>query len=75
MSDYTVTCTPDKPQGGMWHCGPNAGWVTVKHHPTGIMARAYHRQQHKAREIALACVEMMVADCGVSECSHPEAAP
>jgi len=74
-SDLTVTVQEDRPKGGMWTNGPNPCWVTVKHHPTGIMARAYHSRQHKAREMALACVEMMVADCGVDGPQFPEATP
>lgn len=73
--DYTVTVQYDRPIGGMWHCGPNSGWVTVKHNRTHIMARAYHKHQRTAREIAMACVEIMVADCGVDECQFPESAP
>ena len=59
--DYTVTITEDRPKGGAWHTGPNPCWVTVKHNPTGIMARAFDRQQHKAREIAMQCVRVMRA--------------
>lgn len=71
--DLTITVTLDKPTSGMWHCGPNPSWVTVKHNPTQIMARAYHRSQHKAREIAMACVALMVEDARDDVCSFPEA--
>ena len=73
--DLTVTIQEDRPKGGAWHCGPNPCWVTVKHHPTSIMARAYHRNQHKAREIALACVALMLEDCDVAEIKFPKFAP
>jgi len=72
-ADLTITIDSDRPPSGMWHCGPNACWVTVKHNPTQIMARAFHRQQRKAREIALACVELMVAECGTDTPQFPEA--
>lgn len=72
MSDYRVDVAYDKPKSGMWHCGPNLAWVTVTHIPTQISARAYHRHDRTAREMALACVEMMVADCGETKCSFPE---
>lgn len=60
--ELTVTTEIDRPKGGMCHTGPNPCWVTIKHHPTGVIAKAYHRQQHKARELAMACVEIMVED-------------
>lgn len=72
MPDFTVELTVDKPKSGQWHCGPNAAWVTVTHVPTQISARAYHRQQFKAKEIAMACVELMVAESGETECAVPE---
>jgi hypothetical protein len=72
MSDYTVTVQYDKPKSGMWHCGPNPAWVTVKHNPTGIMARAYHMQGRKAREMALACVALMLEDSGMDKCNFPD---
>ena len=71
---FRVTIAVDRPSGGMWHCGPNASWVTVTHLPTMTQARAYHRSQHKAREAAMACVQMMVEDCQDDQCSFPDAA-
>lgn len=72
---FRVEVTVDKPTSGMWHCGPNPSWVTVTHIPTMTQARAYHRSQHKAREAAMACVQMMLADllCENDQCSFPEA--
>ena len=70
--DLRVEVVTDRPTSGMWHCGPNPVWVTVTHVPTMVSARAYHRSQHKAREMALACVEMMIEDAG-DQCSFPEA--
>lgn len=58
---YRVEIIQDRPNGGMWHNGPNPCWVTVTHIPTGISARAFDRQQHKAREIAMQCVRVMRA--------------
>lgn len=54
------------------HCGPNAAWVAVTHIPTMISARAYDRHHRLARERAIACVELMVADCRDAECQFPE---
>lgn len=70
-----ITVTADRPRGGMWHTGPNPCWVTVTHLPTMIEARAYHRSQHKAREMAMACVELMIADARAEDdvCAFPEA--
>lgn len=70
--DLKVEGVDDRPKGGMWHNGPNPCWVTVTHLPTMICARAYGRSQHKARQAALACVEMMVAEAGNDRCSFPE---
>lgn len=61
ISDYRVTVTKDRPFG-MWHTGPTACWVEVEHLSTGIRARAYSDSQIKARQRALACVEMMLDD-------------
>jgi len=69
--DIRIDLTVDKPSSGMWHCGPNPSWVTVTHLPTMVQVRAYHRSQHKAREMALACVAMLVEDAGET-CSFPE---
>jgi len=75
MSDFHISVVADRPASGMWHCGPNPSWVTVTHLPTMIQARAYHRSQHKAREMAMACVEMMIADARAESdvCNFPEA--
>ncbi len=72
---FRVEVTVDRPTSGMWHCGPNPSWVTVTHIPTMTQARAYHRSQHKAREAAMACVQMMLGDllCENDQCSFPEA--
>ncbi len=67
-----IELTEDRPKGGAWHCGPNAGWVTVTHLPTMISARAFDQNQWKARESALACVEMMVDQSRLLKCQFPE---
>lgn len=73
--DYEVQVVVDRPSSGQWHCGPNPVWVTVTHIPTMVSARAYHRSHRKARDMAMACVEMMVEDAllGGDQCSYPEA--
>lgn len=72
--ELRITVAQDRPRSGMWHCGPNAAWVTVTHLPTMISARAYDRHHRLARERALICVEMMLADCEDAECQFPESA-
>ncbi len=72
---FRVDVVQDRPPSGMWHCGPNPSWVTVTHLPTMTQARAYHRSQHKARDAAMACVQMMIEDLLVTDdvCNYPEA--
>ena len=62
----------DRPTNGMWHCGPNAAWVTVTHLPTMISARMFDDAQHRARETALACCQMMVEQSRLLKCQFPE---
>lgn len=69
---WLIELTDDRPIKGMWHCGPNAAWVTVTHLPTMISARAYDSQHHKAKEAAFACCEMMVEQSRLDECQFPD---
>lgn len=62
----------DKPASGMWHCGPNAAWVTVTHVPTMISARAFDKSHHHARQAAQACCEMLVEQSRLLKCQFPE---
>lgn len=71
MGDYEVTLVEDRPLSGMWHCGPNAAWVTVTHRPTMISARMFDQQQHRARQAAMACCEMMVEQSRLTKCQFP----
>jgi len=70
--DYRIEVVEDKPVGGMWHCGPNAAWVTVTHFPTMISARAFDHSQHAAKQAAQACCEMMVEQSRMLKCQFPE---
>lgn len=72
---FTITSAVDKPDSGMWHCGPNNSWVQVTHNPTGISATAYHKSQHKARQTAMAAVELMIQDSPLAEAHFPEKSP
>lgn len=72
-SDYVITLVEDKPAKGQWHCGPNPAWVTVTHLPTMISATAFCDRQHKARQMAMSCVEMMVAESRLAACTFPDA--
>lgn len=69
---WRVELVEDKPLKGMWHCGPNAGWVTVTHLPTMISARAFDQSHHHARQAAQACCEMMVEQSRLLKCQFPE---
>ena len=71
-SEYLIELTEDRPVSGMWHCGPNAAWVTVTHLPTMISARAFDQMSHRAREAAMACCQMMVEQSRMTECQFPE---
>lgn len=70
--EYHVEGVEDRPIKGMWHCGPNAGWVTVTHLPTMISARAFDMSAHHARAAAMACCEMMVEQSRLTKCQFPE---
>lgn len=70
--EYRVELVEDKPASGMWHCGPNAAWVTVTHLPTMISARAFDQYHHAARQAAQACCEMMVEQSRLLKCQFPE---
>ena len=71
-SEYRVEIQEDRPASGMWHCGPNAVWVTVTHLPTMISARMFDQQMHKAIQAATACCEMMVDQSRLLKCQFPE---
>lgn len=70
--DIKIDVVEDRPLKGMWHCGPNAAWVTATHLPTMISARMFDQYQHKARDAAIACVEMMVEQSRLTKCQFPE---
>lgn len=72
MTDYEIDCVEDRPVKGMWHCGPNACWVTVTHIPTRISARAFDQNQHHALQTARACCELMVEQSRLLTCQFPE---
>ena len=70
--EYLVEMQEDKPAKGMWHCGPNAAWVTVTHLPTMISARAFDTRHHEAKKMAQACCEMMVEQSRLLKCQFPD---
>lgn len=61
--DVRIDLIEDRPTGGMWHCGPNAFWLTATHLPTGAIIRVYSgdRIQNKVRDDALALLGMAVS--------------
>lgn len=69
-----VDLAHDKPSSGMWHCGPNACWVTVTHLPTLMQVRVYSgdRSQHQARNEAMTLMEMMLDRFGDEPCQFPD---
>jgi len=71
---YRIEYQEDRPASGMWHCGPNAAWVTVTHLPTMISARAFDMSAHHAKAAAMACCEMMVEQSRLLKCQFPERA-
>lgn len=71
-NEYRVELTEDRPLRGMWHCGPNAAWVTVTHLPTMISARMFDTRHHEAKKAAMACCEMMVEQSRLLKCQFPE---
>jgi hypothetical protein len=72
VSEYQIELTEDKPATGMWHCGPNAAWVTVTHLPTMVSARAFDLSHHAAKQAAQTCCEMMVEQSKLLKCQFPE---
>lgn len=70
--EYRVEMVEDRPLRGMWHCGPNAAWVTVTHLPTMISARAFDDRHHDAKQAAMACCQMMVEQSRLLKCQFPE---
>lgn len=69
---WRVDMVEDRPASGMWHCGPNAAWVTVTHLPTMISARAFDQSHHHARQAAMTCCEMMVEQSRLLKCQFPD---
>lgn len=58
--EIRVDIVDDRPKSGVWHCGPNACWITATHEPTGTSVRIFSGgySQHKARHNALMLLEM-----------------
>lgn len=72
-SEYRVELVEDRPPPGtVWHCGPNAAWVTVTHLPTMISARSFDQSHHHARQAAMACCQMMVEQSRLLKCQFPD---
>jgi protein subunit release factor A len=70
--DIKIECIADRPKSGMWHTGPNNSWIRVTHLPTMISATMFDDQQHRARDAAMTCVEMMVEQSRLDKCWYPE---
>lgn len=60
-ADVEASIVYDKPASGMWHCGPNSGWLTLTHRPSRTQVRVYCRVMHSDRAEAMAALEMLVA--------------
>ena len=75
MGDVQITVTEDRPVSGMWHCGPNACWITATHLPTMAQVRIYSgsiKSQNQVRQTALAMLSMIVDEHGAEPCQFPE---
>lgn len=72
--DIVMNIVEDRPVSGMWHCGPNACWITVTHLPTMAQVRVYsgHKGHHQARQHAMDLLAMMIAEHGDGPCQFPE---
>lgn len=73
--DIRITLTEDRPASGMWHCGPNACWITATHLPTMAQVRVYSggcKSQHQVRQAALSMLLMLMDDYGDEPCQFPE---
>ena len=70
--DYKISFVEDRPVKGMWHNGPNYIWVTVTHKPSQASVRAYGRNQHKTRELAIMTCELLVDASIKQKCFFPE---
>lgn len=74
-NDFRVDITHDRPTSGMWHCGPNACWITATHIPTQTQVRLYSgklRSQHHVRDLALMFLDMVLEETGADTCQFPE---
>ena len=73
--DVVINIVEDRPASGMWHCGPNACWITVTHLPTKAQVRVYSggvKSQHRTRQNAMELLAMMIAEHGDEPCMFPE---
>lgn len=72
--DIVVNIVEDRPASGMWHCGPNACWITVTHLPTMAQVRVYSgfKSQHQTRQSAMDLLAMMIDVHGDEPCKFPE---
>lgn len=69
--DLKIDIIHEKPKSGMWHCGPNACWITILHIPTMISVRLYSGRdsQHVTRAKAMELLELAID--GVPDCLIP----
>ena len=72
--EIRIDLTEDRPAAGMWHCGPNACWITATHINTGASVRVYcsDYNQYKARADAVSLLEMAVEVSRDETPSFPE---
>lgn len=75
--DIRVDMVADKPEKGMWHCGPNAVWMTATHLPTGASVTVYSGAmiEHKARNELYTLLSMAIEVAGGEVPMFPDQSP
>ena len=75
--EVQVDMVADKPEKGMWHCGPNAVWMTATHIPTGASVTVYSgaTSSHKARDDLYALLAMAIDVARGETPMFPDRAP
>lgn len=70
--DIHLSFIEDRPERGMWHCGPNNCWVEATHLPTMMSVRCYGRQSFKVKDTAISMLELLVSEFGDDPASFPD---
>ena len=73
-AEVRIDIVDDRPTKGMWHCGPNACWITATHLPTMTQVRVYSGScsQHQTRQSAMDVLEMILDHHGAEAAQFPD---